>query len=270
MALGLECQKFTGPGKDGSEEECPGGRASPAPPEPRPARRVFAKDCPEKVRGRGLPGRGPYPGSGAVSSPRLCPAGGRTRARAGRRDTPQEAGLRLSAGFDPGSPELATRGRLSPNPCHLSSLGWQHSPGTGPGYSSRRFSRPEVLGGWGGTPDAQTASPVRRRRTGTKCRRGCEPGASSARAQPAVPWSPGGEGGESGRDPSLEAAAASRADCRARQPAGGLGRAPVGLGWVGLGCAALRSAARPLSRPAAAEPRCFEWERVRWGRGRYL
>lgn len=121
--------------------------------------------------------------------------------------------------------------------------------------------------GGGGTLDAQTASPVRRRRAGTRCRRGCEPGASSARAQPAVPWSPSGEGGESGRDPSLEAAAASRAGCRARrrpqQRAGGLG---VRL----RGRAALGSAARPLSRPAAAEPGCFEWERVRWGWGRYL
>lgn len=267
MALGLGCQKFTGPGKDGSAEECPGGRASPAPPEPRPARRVFAKDCPEEVRGRGLPGRGPYPGSGAVSSPRLCPAGGRTRARAGRRDTPQEAGLRLSAGFDPGSPELATRGRLSPNPCHLSSLGWQHSPRTGPGYSSPGFSRPEVLGGWGRTPDAQTASPVRRRRAGTRCRRGIEPGASSARAQPAVPWSPrrGGRGVQARPLPG----SGSRLP-RGLQGSAAGGRTGACACGAGLGCAALRSAARPPSRPAAAEPGCFEWERVRWGRGRYL
>lgn len=105
-----------GPGKDGSEEECPNPRAFPSPPEPPPGRKVSAEDSPEEVRGRGLPESGPHPGSGAVSSPRLSPAGGPSLARAGRRDRPQEGRLRLSAEFDPGSPELATRGRLSPNP----------------------------------------------------------------------------------------------------------------------------------------------------------
>lgn len=241
MALGRGCQKFTGPGKDGSEEECPGGRASPAPPEPRPARRVFAKDCPEEVRGRGLPGRGSYPGSGAFSSPRLRPAGGRTRARSGRREAPQEAGLRLSAGFDPGSPELATRSRLSPNPCHLSSLGWQRSPRTGPGYRSPRFSRPEEKS--------------QRRGEGRPTRRPPHlsgdvekaPGATEdASQEPRVPGRsrpchgpPAGREGSPGETPSLEAVAASRAGCRARprpqQPAGGLRRAPVGQGCAALG-----------------------------------
>lgn len=66
--------------------------------------------------GRGLPGTGPHPDSGATSSPRLCPAGGRTRAWREAGTRPQEAGQRLSSGADAASSGIAARGRLSPNP----------------------------------------------------------------------------------------------------------------------------------------------------------
>ena len=79
-------------------------------------REGLLKDCPEGSRGRGLPGTGPHPDSGATSSPRLCPAGGRTRAWRAAGTRPQEAGQRLSSGADAASSGTAARGRLSPNP----------------------------------------------------------------------------------------------------------------------------------------------------------
>ncbi|XP_042768016.1 uncharacterized protein LOC122204551 [Panthera leo] len=128
-----------GPGKDGSEEECLNPRAFPSPPEPPPGRKVSAEDRPEEVRGRGLPESGPHPGSGAVSSPRLSPAGGLTLARAGRRDRPQEGRVshctpwtRLE--FDPACP-----GRIRDEKERLS-LDAVAFPGTSPqGRSLRSF-----------------------------------------------------------------------------------------------------------------------------------
>ncbi|KAM7093089.1 uncharacterized protein WM277_025432 [Molossus nigricans] len=75
-----------------------------------------AEDRPEGAGGAGAPGREPHPGSGAASSPRLCPAGGRTRARARSRDGAPGGWAEAQRRSDPASPELAARGRLSPSP----------------------------------------------------------------------------------------------------------------------------------------------------------
>lgn len=64
-------------------------------------------------------------------------------------------------------------------------------------------------------------------------------------------------GGSPGRDPFSEAVAAPLAGCEAGLPGESAGQGGAGP-------------PRPPSRPVAAAPGGFKWERVRWGWGPYL
>lgn len=181
-------------------------------------RRGSAKDRPKGVQGLGLPGRRPHPGSGAASSPRLCPAGGRTRAR-GREvgKGPQEAGLRLGADLTPPAPSSPRGAALAPNPRHLSQLGQQRSLRTEPrwrerapperslekknarrGRNAERADRPTC-------PATNSSHQVlpKMRTESAECQ--------GAARRAMVP--PRGRGGSARRDPFSEAGAASLAGC---------------------------------------------------------
>lgn len=186
---------------------------------------------------------------------------------------PQEAEPRLSD-LTPPARSSPREAALTPTLRHLSKLGWQGSPRTDLQWRERAprcsaVAQTRKVPGDEGTQDVLTALPVRRQITGTRCCRRCGPRAPNARAQPAAPWSSSREGEHSRVRPLLGSCSHLPRGLR------GLGggrrrdsqRARAERAPAGQGCA---EPPRPLSRPEASEPGCFEWERVPSGWGRYL
>lgn len=190
--------------REGRVSQRPRLPTRPAPPPRRRAgapRRIVREGCGVS----GSPGEGRPPAQAPPPRPDSAqleagPARGREAGKGpgGWAEAPR--------GSDPASPGLAARGRLSPKPAppvparaaararDRSSL-WRALPAA----ARTRKKTP----GEGGTPNAQSALPVRRQIAATRCCRRCGPRAPSARAQPGVPWSPRGkEGAVPGETPS--------------------------------------------------------------------
>lgn len=186
------------------------------------------------MRGPGLPGRRPpppHPGSGAASSPRLCPAGGRTRARAGSREGAPGGWAEAQADLTPPAPGSPRGAAFAPTPRHLSRRGARRSrdrPSRGTALPAvaqtrrkcrAREDRPArtapYLSGDEQQPPGAAADAERERRA---------PGRGQACHGP-----PRGRRARPGRDPSWEAGAASLAGCGGWPPGAGVRSCGAGL-----------------------------------------